>query len=357
MLPSLNNLFLLSFPMVKLSYASCLPQSFLPTTANTITLSSSTSATSSPAKEYSELDNASFTIETSAASPSQAHSITPAPFQTTTPEHKPNPTSIHGSECLLQEAHCSLRGPGHSLDDLKDGCVLWDTSCSGNRSLATKHFYGSIMHGLKKNKCFYDSSPDCTKNNPLGRMSAFDKAKEWMRSSQCDAESPSIIELKGTENADLVKENSFLNQTCCDNCQVAVDRVDIYYWPSPHADTSCLSIIGDGESDLAVGATTENSDIYWACTSWSSSQGQSGPGSPVIITTATLTTIASLTFRTHLCNPWINSPCESSAGALSSSLNSKVKRDGTGQSLHPRGHSLVAPNVLVSTTVLGEFTL
>ena len=323
----------------------------------TTTLSPSTSATSSPAKEYSELDNASSAIETSAASPSQAHSITPAPFQTTTPEHRPNSTSIHGSECLLQEAHCSLRGPGHSLDDLTGGCVLWDTSCSGNRSLATKHFYGSIMPDLKKNKCFYDSSPDCTKNNPLGRMSAFDKAKEWMRSSQCDSESPSIIELEGTEDADLVKENSFLNQTCCDNCQVAVDRVDFYYWPSPYADTSCLSIIGDGESDLAVGATTVNSDIYWACTSWSSTQGQIGLGSPVIITTATLTTIASLTFRTHLYNPWIKIPCESSAGSLSSSLISKVKPDGTGQFLHPRGQSLVAPNVLVSTTVLGEFTL
>ena len=354
MLPSLNNLFLLSFPMVKLSHASCLP---LKPLAATTTLSPSTSATSSPAKEYSELDHASFAIETSAASPSQAHTITPAPFQITTPEHRPNSTPIHGSGCLLQEAHCSLRGPGHSLDDLTDGCVLWDTTCSGNRSLATKHFYGSIMNGLKKNKCFYDSSPDCTKNNPIGRMSAFDKAKEWMRSSQCASESPSIIELEGTEDADLVKENSFLNQTCCDNCQVAVDRVDFYYWPSPHANTSCLSIIGDGESDLAVGATTVNSDIYWACTSWSSSQGQIGLGSPVIITTATLTTIASLTFRTHLYNPWSKIPCESSAGSLSSSLISKVKPDDTGQFLHPRGHSLVAPNVLVSTTVLGEFTL
>lgn len=323
----------------------------------TITLSSGTSATSSPAKEYSELENASFAIETSAASPSQAHNITPAPFQIMTPEHGPNSTSIHGSECLLQEAYCSLRGPGHSLDDLKDGCVLWDTSCSGNRSLATTRFYGSIMNGLMNNKCFYDLSPDCTKNNPLGRMSAFDKAKGWMRSPQCESEDPSIINLEGTPNADVVKEDLFLNQTCCDNCEVAVDLVDVYYWPSPHANTSCLSIIGDGESDLAVGATTENSEIYWACTSWNSAQGQSGPGSPVIIKTATLANIASLTFRSYLYNPWIKIPCESSTVSPSTSLNSEGKRDGAGQFLHPRGHSLVAPNVSVSTAVLGDFTL
>lgn len=71
-----------------------------------------------------------------------------------------------------------------------------------------------------------------------------------------------IIELLDGNDANVIKEDLFLNQTCCDGlsyCEVAADQVDVYYWSKPDANTSCQSIIGDGVSDLAVGATTRHS--------------------------------------------------------------------------------------------------
>ena len=208
------------------------------------------------------------------------------------------------------------------------------------------------------NKCFFEPSTNCTQNNPPGRMSAFDEVKSWMRSPQCMSENPLVIELEEGDEANVIKEDLFLNQTCCNDCEVAADRVDVYYWSNPNANTSCLSIVGDGNSDLAVGATTDKSgDVYWGCTSWESIQGQPGPGSPLIVTTAALTAVASMTFRTYLFNPWGESPCGNYSSSLSSNQNANIKIRGVPPPLHPRGHTLVAPNGSVSTAVLGEYTL
>ena len=49
--------------------------------------------------------------------------------------------------------------------------------------------------------------------------------------------------------------------------EIVADKVEIYYWPHPHADTSYLGITGDEVNDLAAGATTGSlSDVYWAYT-------------------------------------------------------------------------------------------
>ena len=269
-----------------------------------------------------------------------------------------NLSLAQGVECLLQDAYCSLKGPGHSLDGLRDACVLWDSSCSGNRPLATSQFFGSIAGILPENQCFFDSSPDCIKRNPPGRISAFEDVKSWMRSPQCESIDPGVIQLEQTEDADVIQEDLYLNQTCCDNCQVAADHVDVYYWLNPLADTSCLNIVGDGVSDIEVGATTDKSNgVYWGCTSWSSSPGQSGPGSPSVIVTATLTSEASMTYRTYIFNPWDASPCGNSSASQVFNQTSTIKPRGIPPSLYPRGHSLIAPNGSVSTAVLGNFTL
>ena len=73
---------------------------------------------------------------------------------------------------------------------------------------------------------------------------------------------PSSIEMKNGNEANVIQEDLFLNQTCCGgDCEVAADQVDIYYWSTPHANTSCQSIVGDGISNLAVGATTDRSSV------------------------------------------------------------------------------------------------
>ena len=165
------------------------------------------------------------------------------------------------------------------------------------------------------------------------------------------SENSFIIEMENSEYANVIEEDLFLNETCCHDCAVAADHVDVYYWSNPHADTSCLSIVGDGDSDIAAGATTDKSGhVYWGCTSSSS-------GSPLIVSTATLTHVTSMTFRSYLFNPWGESPCGNSSASLSSNLNPNIKPRGIPPSLHPRGHSLIAPNGSVSTVVLGGFTL
>ena len=285
--------------------------------------------------------------------------MTAAPLTISTADPLSNNSSTQGGECLLQDAYCSFRGPGHSLDGLEDECILWDTSCSGNGPVATSKFFGSIESVLYQNKCFFDASPDCSKKNPPGRISAFVDLKNWMRSPRCISIDPGIIELENNDDeANIIREDLFLNLTCCNNCEVAADQVDVYYWLDPNANTSCQSIIGDGASDIDVGATTDKSgSVYWGCTSWFSSPGQSGPGSPSIIVTATLTSEASMTYRTYAFNPWDESPCGNSSAPLSSSPNPNIKPRGIPPSLHPRGHSLIAPNGSVSTAVVGEFTL
>ena len=170
-------------------------------------------------------------------------------------------------------------------------------------------------------------------------------------------EDPLIAEELGGDEPNVVEEDLFLNQTCCDDCQVGADQVDVYYWSNPNANTSCLSIVGNGNSDLAVGATTDPSGVYWACTSWLFSQGLPGHGSPLIVKTAELTTLASMTFRTYLYDPWGESPCENSTASLSSNLNPKIEPRSIPLSLRRRGHSLIAPNDSVSTAVLSGFTL
>ena len=288
---------------------------------------------------------------------SRASMITAAPLKLPISDYRKNSSLIQASECLLHEPYCSLQGPGHSLDGLKDECVLWDSTCSGNKSLATEQFYGSVANALIENGCFRDPSPDCSKKNPLGRMSAFDEVKDWMRSSDCESHDPQIMDLENTDDSDVIKEDLFLNDTCCGNCEVGVDRVDVYYWPDAHANTSCLSIIGDEISDLAAGATTgEGGTVYWGCTARDSSQA-SGVGSPFVVTTAVLTSIASMTFRSYFYNPWLSLPCNTSSTFLSAYLDSKLKPRDTRPSILPRGHTLVAPNGSVSTAVLGNFTL
>ena len=155
------------------------------------------------------------------------------------------------------------------------------------------------------------------------------------------------MDMENGDDANVIQEDLFLNQTCCNDCEVAADQVDVYYWSNPQANTSCQSIIGDGNSDLAVGATTDKSGgVYWGCTTWSS-------GSPLVVSTATLTSVASMTFRSYLYNPWDESPCGNYTSSVSSNLYSNNKPRG----LHPRGHTLIAPNSSVSTVVLGDVTL
>ena len=236
--------------------------------------------------------------------------ITTAPLEISKCSNVTSNGSDSGSTCVLQNAYCSLQGSGHALDGLRDVCVLWDKSCCGNSALAPQSYWKENLWTITSNDCYFDYSLDCTKSNPAGRMSAFEEFKNWMRGPQCLASSPLIagdpVRICGPfsscsepdiELRDLFQEHSlplcsliyfmswshflkeryiltlnhvqndamvyqgdeFLNATCCGgNCQIVADKVDVYYWPDPLADTSCSSIVGSEVSYIADGATTNS---------------------------------------------------------------------------------------------------
>ena len=119
--------------------------------------------------------------------------ITTAPFNISTCTPFSGNSSNLTNACRIQDAFCSFQGSEHALDGLRDVCVLWDLSCCGNSALAAKTYWKEQLHVITNNKCFVNHSPDCTKSNPSGRISAFAEFKDWMRGPQCYANSPLIL--------------------------------------------------------------------------------------------------------------------------------------------------------------------
>ena len=278
-------------------------------------------------------------------------------------------SSHNSSICLLEEAYCPFRDGRHALDGLRNECVLWDNSCKGNNESAVENFWDSRLL-LFKNKCFLDMDhmPNCTSSNPPGRISALADAKKWMRTPEC-------LKLHydrwGDPNAEGSFQNDlYLNATCCGQCDIVVDKVDVYFWPEPGADTSCQSIIGEEVSSVADGATTDKfGEVYWGCTATLAPEDRVNPNiSTTIYTTATLTSVASMQFKTYLYNPWDESQCgndsnsnsndnrATTVAAASFSNFTRTSAIERRPSLLPRAHSLAAgPNVSIAT--VGTHTL
>ena len=266
-----------------------------------------------------------------------------------------NNASSAGNTCMLQDSYCSLRGLNHALDGLNDVCLLWDTSCTGIRTSAgSKWFQEKKATYLTHNKCFLDPSPDCTTSNPPGRMSVFSEAKYWMRSPQCLS---LLHELFYDPSHEAWWQNYIAaNHTCCNLCQINVDFVEVYYWPDPHADTSCHSVVGDEISRFDAGATTDGKGVvYWGCTSWLSPNELAKPRASTIITTATLTSTANMEFKYYFYNPWDQSPCGNQSISTLPNIVSPTEHSQAA-SLHPRGHTLLAESN-ASTAVLDGYTL
>ena len=148
---------------------------------------------------------------------------------------------------------------------------------------------------------------------------------------------------------------------CDDECNIAAFEVNIYYWPEPDANTSCLSIVGDNYDVPLQGVTTDPyGALYWGCTTQNSVSG------PLYVTTAMITTIGGKLVKESLFNPWHSVVCSTNGSSVvspSSSSNSSL-HSSLYRSIHARGHSLVVPTVNtrnnslpITTVVSGNFTL
>ena len=155
---------------------------------------------------------------------------------------------------------------------------------------------------------------------------------------------------------------------CCHGCFFEAAIVDLYYWPEPDADTSCLNVVTQAIEPLDYGATIGDR-TYWGCTGLTALTDIIG-GTLRIMTAfetstvvAEITSIGSLLTRIFWYNPWSSGPCIQEE-KISPNANPSLSVHDRSVSIHARDHSLILPNPLtqkndpsMSSIVLDGFTL
>ena len=188
----------------------------------------------------------------------------------------PLPAEEKGA-CSITDKYCTYNGTARNPDGLGDQCLLWDDTCSGNQKLAVDRFFGQTREYLYENVCFTadDWGPvesNCTRQNTPARFAEFKRIKSWMRSPQCIASqgvyqkahpTPDTEGMQGAKRGYEKRDNStegrkYGGGTCCGTCNIEAGNVDVYYWPAPNANNSCLSIIGNKTNPPDYGATTDS---------------------------------------------------------------------------------------------------
>lgn len=321
-----------------------------------------------------------------------------------------NYKNVKSGFCAIGDDFCSFKYSNGTVveatpTNFSDQCLLWDSSCSGNRTMAIEKLFNVSFDqwaddpnnnaNFRHNDCFlqtgYVNQSDCDTYNPPDRLAEMEKIVNWMRSPQCVSAANEWITMTGypwgyvfaggenISQAEYVATNvEFLNSSvlpssCCGACDLSAPTVDLYYWPDPDANVSCTSIIGDSLRPLGYGATTTTydyggADTYWACntttTFTSSSDGHMNTLTDTgILEIAVVTYIASLGVKISLISPWSSSPCVvDDSESQSSNQSMGVLSEHT--SVYARGYSLIVPSSVtqdnelpVSTTISGSFTL
>lgn len=311
----------------------------------------------------------------------------PIPFNTTrdgaydNAQILANYQHIKSGFCAIYDDFCSFKASNGTIieataTNLSDQCLLWDDSCSGNKTAAIEKFFDtafrdqhaefpSICRSLKCNRCFYQrfvNQSDCDTYNHPERLSELQKIKDWMRSPQCVSAADEWIAMTGyswgyyfnmmnQSKAEFISKFSSVNlPSCCGSCGIYPASVDLFYWPEPDSDTSCLSIIGDTVRPIDYGATTKGGMTYWGCTV-----------STRFLRTAHITRVGSLAVKVSDFSPWSTPMCDEDK-AESQSLNQSSPSSYA--SVHRRAHSLILPTpttqvdgLPISTVVSGGFTL
>ncbi len=242
------------------------------------------------------------------------------------------------------------------FSELKAECSLWNSSCSGNKAVAAKNFFepnGTWQYLLDgPRSCFNDDSLNCS----TAFQSEITPLKDWMRTTQCNSmrAGPGVVQ---------PEDFDFKDSSCCVRCVLSVGNVDVHYWPEPDADTSCLSIIGNSIHPAGYGATLstgEGSTIltYWGCTT--QLPGCGTKGYTQTITTASIFSHDSVSWKSYIYNPWGPQPCPETAVTPTSSMTAPRAPFP----LHARAHSILIPSSVagrngsrISTAISGSFTL
>lgn len=267
----------------------------------------------------------------------------------------------------VDDGAAGLGGPLIMLPDseLQAPCVLWNDSCSGDKSAARDYFFATLKPDLYANRCFTRPHEDCPKIESPARMSEFQAIQDWMRSPQCFSDNSGYNSMVGMPTPLQEKHN------CCGICGVTGGIVDVYYWPAPNASTSCLGLIGTRINPLTYGATighSSNGYNYWSGrhgqvessvpTWWGCTTERGGQLS--FMSTAAMTQIDSITFKRYFVNPWSAPSCVGSSLPSPRASGALAPR----ASIHARAFSLILYNTTsqigdlpASTAVISGFTL
>ena len=349
----------------------------------TSTFSNSTAPTSMATHNKSHIASTTSMLYANSNYLNDSITVLPAPFYYLDQwgRHLRNYEHIKAGYCDLSDSFCSFKEEDGTIKKatptrMDDQCVLWDESCSGDRQIAIKKFFGSTLL-LGGNSCFEQTpgvdSSACLNWKPPARLLEWQKIKAWMSSSQCKSALTEYDELRKTHNS-TSKGFSLDDSSCCLRCYLQAGNVEIYYWPEPDVDTSCLSIVGQSVRPLDYGATkvsvsvlhelTQRMDIltYWGCTASTlktdvlSYQGHLTTWlSRDTIAIAKITTIGSLSVKVSVFNPWSSVPC-SQEDATYQIANRTVEPRTQVQSLNIPP-SITQRNELPVSTVSDGFTL
>lgn len=285
------------------------------------------------------------------------------------------------SSCTEDPQWCSAAGipliqSRPTSEGLPNECLLWDDTCSGNRTLALKEFFSYSIHNFTGHVCLDedgDETIECEYVPPVP-AEEYEKIMTWMRSPQCVSDAldyGNLMHIPTSNLQGLLGPASLSPEhpgSCCSNCEIWATNVEIYYWPEPNASMSCLSVVGDEINPLDLGATTSGTHTYWGCTPKTPLQIYDLPATnfdPVgayrsvesIITTATIVTIGSATIKEWAANPWSSQGCD-----YEDSLVKNISVLSIGP-LRARGHSLNMHSITkqsgspVMTAISGTFTL
>ena len=239
-----------------------------------------------------------------------------------------DPDSAMAIEYNKQYANVTYTPPGYVPPKIpSDVCALWDPSCKGNKTLAAEEFFGQgkanssgTMFDLLLDPCFDGQGTDASGTNCTSSLldpasaSFSSAAKSYMREPQCSKDYESIYPVSSRTFDD-----------CCGTCYIYGPNVDVYYWPEPSADTSCLSIIGSDVIPLNVGAQTDEEGVVY----WAASTNLYDIYVPTV-TTALITTINGVVVKEAIANPWDASPSITTTRPVS---NMKKRNP---LSVHPR---------------------
>ena len=348
----------------------------------------STTSKSSPSSLTTQSHNVSQTFQLSKTftpqSGSQTNTITAAPSQTNTRFLLGNNTCtlLYDEDCQTRVHTCVLgnqacKSPGitktvampfdvdfQSFFDHE--CVLWDPqneTCQvteEERKEAIYVFFHLTQFDLQANQCNQNYTLEgCSDFETPERMSQFQDIKNWMRQSDCLSSSTEYAAIAGLPVATNVPGNGV---SCCDRCLIFAENVDIFYWPDPNADTSCMDIVGDeifAAGDDPTAKKDDDGRVYWDCTIPNHS------GTDSIITTAEIGTsfFGTIPWKTYWYNPWDPSPCTddsviSSVNNLVAPPQMQVTRKAQGAQASVTAHyPLIANGSKASTVIVDGNTL